>query len=116
MAVPHRLAGGGGASRLGVDVDRDQLHGLNHVRMICPAAGPGPQARCKLKPKSEGGSGKVKTRIPVTDVLAAHPPKVCTQQSITLPPEEGAKYAQELPTKPRSGTPGTPSCVTPTRA
>ncbi len=65
--------------------------------MICPAAGPGPQARCKLKPKSEGGSGKVKTRIPVTDVLAAHPPKVCTQQSITLPPEEGAKYAQELP-------------------
>jgi hypothetical protein len=50
-----------------------------------------------LKPKSEGGEGQARTRIPVTDVLLLHQPKVCTQQSITVPPEAGAKYAQELP-------------------
>ena len=33
-------------------------------------------------------------RIPVTDVLAAHPPKICTQGSITLPPDAGAKFRQ----------------------
>jgi hypothetical protein len=68
-----------------------------HVRMVCPAAGPAPRVRCALKPKSEGGDGQVRTRIPVTDVLALNQPKVCTQQSITVPPDAGAKYAQELP-------------------
>jgi hypothetical protein len=65
-----------------------------HVRVMCPAAGSAPVVRCKLKPKSEGGTGKVRTRIPVTDVLATHPPKICTQGSITIPPEAGAKYRQ----------------------
>ena len=65
--------------------------------MVCPAAGSAPKARCELKPKSEGGDGKARTRIMVTDVLSAHQPRVCTQQSITQPPEEGAKYVQELP-------------------
>ncbi len=51
----------------------------------------------QLKPGSEAGDGQARTRIPVTDVLRLHPPKVCTQQSVTLPPEAGAKYAQELP-------------------
>lgn len=59
-----------------------------------PAAGPAPQVRCQLKPASEAGDGKVRTRIPVTDVLAAHAPKICTQGSITLPPDAGAKYRQ----------------------
>src|SRR5665213_635797 len=68
-----------------------------HVRMVCPAASPAPRVRCSLKPKSEGGDGQARTRIQVTDVLALHQPKVCTQQSITVPPEAGAKYAQELP-------------------
>ena len=69
-----------------------------HQRLVCPASGPTPRARCALKPKSEGGNGQARTRIQVTDVLALHhPPKVCTQQSVTLPPEEGAKYAQDLP-------------------
>jgi hypothetical protein len=67
-----------------------------HVRVQCPASGPHPTARCVLKPKSEGGDGKVKTRIPVTDVLAAHPPKICSQATITVPPEAGAKYRQPL--------------------
>jgi len=30
----------------------------------------------------------------VTDVLAAHPPKICIQGSITLPPDAGAKFRQ----------------------
>jgi hypothetical protein len=68
-----------------------------HIRMVCPAASPSPRVRCSLKPKSEGGEGQARTRIPVTDVLLLHQPKVCTQQSITVPPEAGAKYAQELP-------------------
>ena len=68
-----------------------------HVRMVCPAAGPAPQVRCELKPKSEGGDGKARTRIAVTDVLRLHQPKVCTQQSVTVPPEIGAKHTQELP-------------------
>ncbi len=61
---------------------------------MCPAAAPAPQVRCQLKPASEGGNGKVRTRIPVTGVLAAHPPKICTQGSITLPADTGAKYRQ----------------------
>ena len=68
-----------------------------HVRVMCPAAGSAPQVRCQLKTASEGGNGKVRTRIPVTDVLAAHPTKICTQGSITLPPEAGAKYLQAFP-------------------
>lgn len=59
-----------------------------------PAAGSAPVVRCDLKPKSEGGNGKVRTRIPVTDVLATHPPKICTQGSITISPDAGAKYRQ----------------------
>jgi hypothetical protein len=65
-----------------------------HVRVMCPAANPAPQVRCELKPASEGGDGKVRIRIPVTDVLASHPPKICTQGSITLPPDAGAKFRQ----------------------
>jgi hypothetical protein len=68
-----------------------------HQRLICPAGGPAPKVRCALKAKSEGGNGQVHPRIPVTDVLTRHTPKVCVQQSVTLPPEEGAKFAQELP-------------------
>ena len=67
-----------------------------HLRVMCPAAAPAPQVRCQLKPASEGGNGKVRTRIPVTDVLAALPPKICTQGSITLPPDAGAKFRQRF--------------------
>ncbi len=28
--------------------------------------------------------------------VSAHPPTICSQQSLTLPPEAGAKYAQDL--------------------
>jgi hypothetical protein len=65
--------------------------------MHCPAAGRNPTARCVLKPASEGESKTTRTRIPVTDALAAFPPKICIQQSVTLPPEAGAKFAQAMP-------------------
>jgi len=35
-------------------------------------------------------------RVRVLGDLVAHPPAICTQQSVTLPPEAGAKLAQEL--------------------
>ena len=73
---------------------RRQPDADGHLRVMCPAASPAPQVRCQLKPASEGGNGKVRTRIPVTDLLAAHPPKICTQGSITLPPDAGAKFRQ----------------------
>jgi hypothetical protein len=65
-----------------------------HLRVMCPAANPAPQVRCQLKPKSEGGNGEVRNRILVTDILATHPPKICIQGSITLPPDAGAKFRQ----------------------
>ena len=65
-----------------------------HLRVMCPAASPAPQVRCQLKAASEGGNGKVRTRIRVMDVLAAHPPKICAQGSITVPPDVGAKFHQ----------------------
>src|SRR5450631_4515215 len=63
-----------------------------HVRMRCPASSPNAVVRCELKPGSEGHSIKPKVRILVTDILATHTPKICSQQSVTLPPEVGAKF------------------------
>jgi len=74
----------------------------SHVRVRCPASEPSPVARCALKPKSLRLNAKsapvrrVPLTVPVKTDVAAFPPKICTQQSITLPPEEGAKYVQEL--------------------
>ena len=53
-------------------------------------------ARCELKPTSVRTTTQGRLRIPVKGDVVAHRPKICTQQSITLPPENGAKYAQEL--------------------
>jgi len=62
----------------------------------CPASNPNPVVCCELKPKSEGPSTRGRPRIPVTDALRNHTPKICAQQSITLPPEAGAKFSQTL--------------------
>ena len=64
--------------------------------MRCPASNPAPLVRCEQKPRSEGASPKAKVRITLNHLLRDHPPKICTQESITLPPQIGAKYAQEL--------------------
>jgi hypothetical protein len=68
-----------------------------HVRVRCPASDPSPAVRCKLKPASEGDLTRGRTRIDVSYLFNEHPPRICTQQSVTLPPEAGAKLAQSLP-------------------
>jgi len=72
-----------------------QPDGEGHVRLQCPAAGY-PVARCELKPKSVrvGTSGQL--RVIVRPDVAASPPPSCTQESVTVPPEAGAKFRQPL--------------------
>src|SRR5664280_1567505 len=41
-------------------------------------------------------SAPTRLRIPVTAAVTDHPPPICTQQSVTVPPEAGAKFAQPL--------------------
>ncbi len=53
-------------------------------------------ARCDLKPASVRECTKGRLRIPVTAAVADLPPLICTQQSVTIPPEAGAKFAQPL--------------------
>lgn len=64
-----------------------------HQRMLCPAAGPAATVRCPLKKPSMRTAAKP-TVIP--DLGPVGPPRVCSQQSITIPPEAGAKHAQAL--------------------
>jgi hypothetical protein len=70
--------------------------GGGHRKVRCPASNPSPMARCDLKPGSVRPETRGRLRIPLRDDLIAFAPKICTQQSITLPPEYGAKYWQEL--------------------
>jgi hypothetical protein len=44
-----------------------------------------------VRPSTQG-----RLRIPVTAAVTDHPPPICTQQSVTVPPEAGAKFAQPL--------------------
>ena len=74
---------------------KDSPDDSGHRRMRCPASNPNPVARCELKPGSKRPSTQGRVTIPVRDLSAA-PPKICAQQSITVPPETGAKYRQEL--------------------
>jgi len=68
-----------------------------HRRLLCPAAAAAPTARCVLKPASEGFDGATRVRIRPPQTLRDHPPAICRQQSVTVAPEQGAKFAQELP-------------------
>jgi hypothetical protein len=67
-----------------------------YIRRRCPASNPSPVARCDLKATSVQLATRGRLRIPVKPDVDTHPPKVCMQQSITLPPEIGAKYFQSL--------------------
>jgi hypothetical protein len=67
-----------------------------HVRLQCPASNPWPMAQCDLKPSSVRPETRGRVRIPVSASLIQSPPPSCTQQSVTIPPEAGAKFAQEL--------------------
>ena len=67
-----------------------------HERVCCPAAKPHPVARCDLKPASLSLATRGKLRIPLHPDVHGNPPPICTQQSLTVPPEAGAKFRQDL--------------------
>lgn len=68
-----------------------------HVRMLCPAAGSAPTARCELKAKSLSRATAGKTRVHPELVVVNNPPKVCRQETVTFPPEAFGRYGQALP-------------------
>jgi hypothetical protein len=85
-----------------------------HQRFMCPAER---CARCPLKERSMRSSKRVPVTISPSCATEENPPACCRQQSVTIPPEDGAKLAQEL----HYGSPkhrATPmrGCATPTRA
>jgi hypothetical protein len=67
-----------------------------HLRVRCPASNPAPTARCELKPRSVTRRTTGRLRVVVPADLEARPPPICSQQSVTVPPHVGAKYAQDL--------------------
>lgn len=67
-----------------------------HQRFQCPAAGGAPTARCPVKPESMRSRKSVSVRIMPKRQIAASPPKACSQQTVTIAPEQGAKLAQDL--------------------
>jgi len=75
---------------------KDSADQSDHRRMRCPASNPNPVARCELKPGSKRSSTRGRITIPVKDATQGALPKICAQQSITVPPDAGAKYRQEL--------------------
>jgi len=66
------------------------------VRMLCPAAGVAPTARCDLKLASNKRKHQSNRRVDLTHLLAQNPPKVCRQQSITITPEARGRFEQPL--------------------
>jgi hypothetical protein len=66
-----------------------------HLRVRCPASNPKPVSRCDLKPESVRPETRGRLRVNVRPEVEQHPPSICSQQSLTLPPEAGAKFAQD---------------------
>jgi len=69
-----------------------------HQRVQCPAAASWPGARCDLKPASKDKPHTRTKRIHITDELKADSDgrACCAQQSVTIAPEDAAKFRQEL--------------------
>jgi len=67
-----------------------------HTRFQCPAASPWFLARCDLKPASVADTTRGKLWVIPSSELKASPPPSCTQQSVIIPPEAGAKFRQAL--------------------
>lgn len=66
------------------------------VRMLCPAAGVAPTARCDLKPASNKRRHQANRRVELNHLLEQNPPKVCRQQSITITPAARGRFEQPL--------------------
>jgi hypothetical protein len=64
-----------------------------YQRLSCPAAGDHPRLMCPLRESSlTPRDGRAKIFDPPRD-----PPKICRQTAITIPPDTGARYRQDLP-------------------
>jgi hypothetical protein len=64
-----------------------------YQRLSCPAAGDRPRLICPLREASlSPRDGRPKIFDP-----PAEPPKLCRQATITIPPDAGARYRQDLP-------------------
>jgi len=62
-------------------------------RLSCPAAGHHPGLICPLRQASQSPrDGRPKVLQPPPE-----PPKICAQTAITIPPDVGARYRQDLP-------------------
>jgi hypothetical protein len=62
-------------------------------RLSCPAAGHRPRLICPLRQASTSPrDGRPKVLQP-----PAEPPRICTQTAITIAPDIGARYRQDLP-------------------
>jgi hypothetical protein len=66
-----------------------------HQRFSCPAATG--QVRCPLKPASLTTSPRRALPLIEPEPGPGGPPAICTQDSITIEPEAGAKHFQDLP-------------------
>jgi hypothetical protein len=63
-----------------------------YQRLSCPAAGHHPGLICPLRPGSQSPrDGRPKVLQPPPE-----PPKICAQTAITIPPDVGARYRQDL--------------------
>ena len=64
-----------------------------YQRLSCPAQGDHPGLMCPLRPASlSPRDGRAKVLQPPED-----PPRICRQTAITIPPDTGARYRQDLP-------------------
>jgi hypothetical protein len=64
-----------------------------YQRLSCPATGHRPGLICPLRPASlTPRDGRAKALQPPPE-----PPKICTQTAITIAPDTGARYRQDLP-------------------
>lgn len=66
------------------------------LRLMCPAAGTAPTARCKHKPRSEERRYVGNRRVDLNHLLEQNPPKACRQQTITIPAAERGRFEQPL--------------------
>jgi hypothetical protein len=64
-----------------------------YQRLACPALGSHPGLTCTLRPASlTPRDGRPKVLTPPEE-----PPRICAQTAITIPPDAGARYRQDLP-------------------
>jgi hypothetical protein len=65
--------------------DRD-----GYERLSCPAIGEHPRLSCPLRPSAKG-LGRIPVLFPPTA-----PPKLCCQSAVTIAPDVGARFRQDL--------------------